>query len=161
MPHDLSPPQVSFLETYLNYKPANAPATRDIPSPGTVAKRSYLIARWKKMQIEIEAETDALASAVETLVVIEDPSEIRAGVTAALRRLIDDILTTVSDAVDTSINDGDPKYRAVAKAASAGRASVGSDPLLRALSENTLMAGGGFAAAILRGLDDIEAKLTA
>lgn len=157
----LNETQTRFLKLYLGVSLNAAGNACDVPSPGLVEKRKFLVTRWQQLVSDLDVELKTLCGAIPDLVPYENPSEIEAGVNNALKPFLQDLVSRINDAVDVSINAGDGKYAAVAAAVGQVREVCRGNELMAALRENTLAAGAGFEAAVESALTEIEGKLTA
>lgn len=127
---------------------------------GIVAKRVFLIERWKKIPAELSVELGRLGQAIATRLPHEDDAQIRTAVAARLSAFTEGLQNDLDAAITTSINAGDAKYGAVAAATRQFRARIASDPLVQYLKGMKLYDGSQVEAAYLRALDEVDAALT-
>lgn len=126
---------------------------------GLVDRRRFLVTRWQQLPAELGAELRALCTALGEAIPWERPAEIEAAARAAIGALLDGMLADLQDAADAAVNDGDPGYRAVAGAVARARAACAASPVIAALSDNPILPGGRFSAAIAEALDEVEREL--
>ncbi|MDK3075276.1 hypothetical protein QO034_19525 [Sedimentitalea sp. JM2-8] len=155
----LTDQQLRFIAEYLGVR--LKAEDQDAKGGGLVEKRAFLVTRWQSISAELDTELDMLCSAIAENVPFEKPDDIRRGVSAAIRPILDEMLDQIQDAVDKSINAGDLKYSAVKGAISSARNQCSSSELIAALRDNTLSSGQRFENAITDALTEIEVKLTA
>jgi hypothetical protein len=133
--------------------------TGEIPT-GIVAKRTFLIERWKKIPGELSEQVGQLGNAIATRLPHEDDARIRTAVGERLSAFTGSLQKDLDAAIITSINAGDATYGAVAAATRQFRARIASDPLVQYLKGMSLYDGSKVEAAYLRALDEVDAALT-
>jgi hypothetical protein len=136
-------------------------AGTDEPAAGIVAKRGFLVTRWRQLQTQLAAELDALCAAIAKTIPYEQPDAIKVGVSRALMPVLDTMRDSIGTAVDESVNTGDGQYVAVAKAVASCRTACAGIELIAALRDNTLTDGSKFESAISAALTEVETRLTA
>lgn len=132
--------------------------TADI-AKGTVAKRAFMVDRWKTIRSDLSAQLKVLVAKIPDAVPWEDPQEIQALVGGKLAERTAEMQSAIMDGFDADVNSGDGAYAATRAAISAQRAALDSDALIAALRENTIVDGSPFALAVEQGLSDIDAQL--
>ena len=128
---------------------------------GLVEKRKFLLTRWTQVGTDFDNELSSLCSAIQTQVPVENADEIRAGVTAALKPVLDEIRSDIQDAVDQSVNAGDGDYAAVRNAVKSSRNRLQGNALIAALRDSSLTPGQKFETALYDALGEIQDRLTA
>jgi len=134
--------------------------------PGTtsqnmVAKRSFLLTRWKQVPGDLRLQLGTLLQAIREDFPDEDVVELGRAVEAKLGQLIGSSQSRLDAAVDTDINAGDGAYAATSAQIRALRAELASNSMVAALRDNAFTAGGAFVSAFDRALDEAEAALSA
>jgi hypothetical protein len=127
---------------------------------GLVAKRGFILERWRKLPAELSVELGDLLQAV----VAQLPHEDAAGFGKALERklagLTGSMQQRIDDAIDSAINAGDPRYGAVASTIATLRQEVAAHRLIVLLRESALASAAGVERAYLAALDEVERALT-
>lgn len=129
---------------------------------GKVAKRVFLIERWKKIPGELNVQLGVLNRAIATKVPQEDPDDFCKGVEEWFAKLVEDLQSDLNDAIDTSINAGDDSYSAVSDVIRKGlRPRIANDQVVALFKKGNLLQGNAFEDAFTKAFDEIEAALTA
>jgi hypothetical protein len=127
---------------------------------GVVAKRKFLIERWRQIPGELDVHLQRLKTDIAAKLPHEDPEDFGEGVRLTLKRLTDAVEADLNDAIDASINAGDAKYAAVADALGRLRKRVSEDAMVSFLRRTSLFPGRPVEAALLKAFDEIDAALT-
>lgn len=139
---------------------AAEPAAAAAPM-GLVAKRAFLIERWKKIPGELTAELGVLNREIAAKVPDEDPDDLCEGVREWLAEMVADMQSQLDDAIDEAINAGDHSYAAVSRTINDSlRPRIAGDKVLMILTKGKLMPGKGFEATFEKALSEIESALT-
>ncbi|MDX1945893.1 MAG: hypothetical protein SFU86_10890 [Pirellulaceae bacterium] len=152
------------VERILQGKTEETPAESVAPPPqsndrgipkGTVAKRKFLVERWKRIPPEISADLKKLQAALERDVPDEEP-----GLLIDLsEEYLNDFYLEMKGAIDTDINAGDGGYKTVLSTIKAFRTRIASEPLIQHLKKNTLKAEVTVEKILLDALTEIEEAL--
>jgi hypothetical protein len=142
-----------------------------VASPGTgrpgagagdlVAKRTFLLTRWRRIPADLWVELATLLKAIRTDYPAVDLASLGKGIDAKLGELIEQSQARLAAAVDEDINGGDRAYRKTAAQIRSVRGDVAANEMVTALRENAFTAGAAFEAAFAKALDEVEVALTA
>jgi hypothetical protein len=152
---------LDMLEKLLSASGSPQEPGRPEVARGTVAKRAFLLERWKKIPVDLRMELGTLLKAIRADYPQVDLAALGKGIDGKLRALIDASQARLADAVDADIQAGDPRYGKTAAAIRSVRGDVASHPMVVALRENAFTAGTAFEAAFASALDEVQAALTA
>jgi hypothetical protein len=133
---------------------AARPTPDAAPPPGLVAKRRFLVERWRRIPPEIRAELEKLRTAIER----DGPQEDAAELVGLAEEYLDDFCGAMQDAIDDDIDAGDPQYRNAIASVRAFRADIATEPLIRHLAQNANVA---IETILLDALAEIEQALAA
>lgn len=158
----------NLLETDIEDLPDDPEMDDDVESAGEaipkgkVAKRVFLIERWKKIPGELNVQLGVLNREVAAKVPQEDPDDFCKGVEEWFAKLVEDLQSDLNDAIDTSINAGDDSYSAVSDVIRNGlRPRIANDQVVALFKKGSLLQGNAFEDAFTKAFDEIEAALTA
>jgi hypothetical protein len=133
---------------------------RSQPSGELVAKRKFLLERWKQIPAEVSVEVSGLEGRVAERLPHEDAAGFCASLDAWFGRLLSEFQTELDDAIISSINSGDAAYGQVAGVLRSFRARIDNDKLVAYMRGSDLLQGDGFASAFTRAFDEIDTALT-
>jgi hypothetical protein len=128
---------------------------------GTVAKRVFLLERWKKIPVDLRVELGTLLKAIRVDYPQVDLATLGKGIDGKLRALIDASQARLADAIDDDIKSGDAKYGKTAAAIRSVRGDLAAHPMVVALRDNAFTAGSAFETAFGSALDEVQSTLTA
>lgn len=127
---------------------------------GRVAKRVFLVERWKKIPGELSVQLGVLNQALASRVPAEDPDDFCNGVKEWFDRMLADMQSDLDDAVDASINEGDDSFAAVGKVINGKfRPLIANDRLVQLFKKGALLAGSPFEEAFENAFKEIETGL--
>ncbi len=124
-------------------------------APGLVAKRKFLIERWKRIPPEISADLKRLQQAIERDIPDEDADLL----IELSEDYLNDFFDDMKEAIDDDINSGDAQYKNAIKTIGDFRTKIASEPLIQHLKANTLKAEVTVESILLGALDEIEQAL--
>mgnify|MGYP000504161209 FL=1 len=157
MANVLTPKQATFVTEHLGVALPISSRTE----PGNfVQKRAFLVARWKQIAADLVSEVETVRSTVAAKLPHEDSDQFAKVLGSALVEIVDDLKSSVDDAVIASINAGDPKYAAVSDRIAKLRSDVSGNQLIAALRDNSLAPGQPIEKAITAALNEVQAELT-
>lgn len=139
-----------------------AESVEEASPKGKVAKRVFLIERWKKIPGELNVQLGVLNREIASKVPQEDPDDFCKGVEEWFAKLVEELQSDLNDAIDTSINAGDDTYSAVSDVIRKGlRPRIANDQVVALFKKGSLLQGNAFEDAFTKAFDEIEAALTA
>ncbi|MBC2836458.1 hypothetical protein [Paragemmobacter straminiformis] len=139
---------------------AAAPAADGAAPKGRVAKRVFLLERWKKIPGELSIELGALNKSIASKVPVEDPDDFCKGVEDWFGAILSEMQTDLTDAIDESINAGDDSFAAVGKVINGKfRPRIASDRLVQLFKKGSLLPGSPFEEAFEKAFAEIETGL--
>jgi hypothetical protein len=128
---------------------------------GIVAKRAFLVERWRKIPAELRVQIADLNARIAHRLPHEDADGFCGRVTVWFDTIVAELQPGLDAAVDEAINKGDGKYQAVAAALTACRNRLATDELLVVMKQSDLLEGNAIEAAFTHAFDEIGTALTA
>ncbi len=134
---------------------SGSPASQTTGPKGLVAKRKFLVDRWKRVQADVTALVNKLGKAITA----EMPGEDGAAIAGRINDRLELFYEEFNDSVIDSINEGDANYAEPLKVVAEFKTKVQSDVLIQHLDANILAPGVQVGAVILAALDEAAGAL--
>lgn len=125
-----------------------------------VAKRVFLLERWRKIPGELRVQVSALNGRIVERLPHEDADAFCAQMNTWFDDMLSEMQASLDDAIDASINAGDNAYRPVATALDQFRDRVANDSLVAFMKQSDLLDGAVIETAFISAFDEIGNALT-